>query len=341
MDKFTRILLAHRILSAARYPVSRTRLEDELECSAASVKRIIRELRDFVGAPVEYDRTANGYYYAKKGDTAFELPGLWFSADELIAFASLLELTSGLGPGLLDATLHPFRQRLEELLQHKGLGLAELPRRLRLLPLAGRAAPPKVFRAVATATLQRKRLAVRYRARSHDNCTERELSPQRIVHYRNNWYLVAWCHLREELRIFALERLESVWQLEEPALDIPDQELDAHFTPGYGLFAGPAAAEAVLHFSPYAARWVAEEQWHPNQQGRWLEDGGYELRLPYSDPTELVMDVLRYGPDVEVVAPAELREQVRERLARALAQYQTAEGQDLSLRAGRKEFGMT
>lgn len=111
--------------------------------------------------------------------------------------------------------------------------------------------------------------------------------------------------------------------------------------PGYGLFAGPAAAEAVLHFSPYAARWVAEEQWHPNQQGRWLEDGGYELRLPYSDPTELVMDVLRYGPDVEVVAPAELREQVRERLARALAQYQTAEGQDLSLRAGRKEFGMT
>lgn len=322
MDKFTRILLLHRILVNARRPVSRAQLEEQLECSAASVKRIIRELRDYAGAPVEYDREANGYYYARHGETAFDLPGLWFSASELLALVSLLELLAGLGPGLLDSALRPFRQRLEQLLQTQSLGIAELPRRLRLLPLAGRSAPPEVFRTIAAATLQRRRLAVRYHARSDDGQRERVLSPQRIVHYRNNWYLDAWCHLRSGLRIFALERLEQVRALDEPALELPEEQLDAHFTPAYGLFAGAPVAEAVLRFGARRARWVAEETWHPAQQGRWLADGRYELRLPYGNPTELIMDVLRYGPEVEVVAPAELREQVRERLIAALRQYE-------------------
>lgn len=321
MDRFTRILLMHRILSAARTPVPRTRLQQELECSPASIKRIIAELRDYVGAPIVYDREANGYYYATQGGKAFELPGLWFSTEELLAFASMLELMSELGPGLLDQALRPFRRRLEQLLQTQTLGLKELPRRLKLLPLAGRAAPPKVFRTIATATLNRQRLAARYHARSRDDRCERELSPQRIVHYRNAWYLHAWCHLRDELRIFALERLESVRLLDQSAHTLPDAELDAHYTPGYGLFAGPATAEAVLRFSPYAARWVAEETWHPDQKSAWLDDGRYELRVPYSNPTELIMDVMRYGPEVEVVEPVGLRKQVRDRLARALERY--------------------
>lgn len=308
MDKFTRILLAHRILAGARQPVPRRRLEEDLECSAASVKRIIAELRDFVGAPVEYDRDANGYYYAQGGETTFELPGLWFSTEELLAFASLLELMRGLEPGLLDSTLRPFRRRLQQSLESKSLGLREISSRLRLLPIAGRNAAPGVFRLVATATLKRQRLLVRYRSRTDGVGSKREISPQRIIHYRSNWYVDAWCHLRGELRTFAMERLESVELLDESAVDIPDEHLDAHFTPGYGLFSGPAVAEAVLHFTPHAARWVAEECWHPNQRGRWLDDGGYELRVPYSNPTELIMDVLRLGPDVEVISPEDLRQ---------------------------------
>lgn len=320
MDRFTRLLLTHRILSAARVPVPRTKLQEALECSPASVKRIIRELRDYAGAPVIYDRERNGYHY-DLSEGSVELPGLWFSNDELVALAAMLELLDGLDPGLLDQHLKPFRRRLEILLRTQELGIAELPRRLRLLTLARRVPPPKVFRTVAGATFQRRRLHVRYRARGEDRVTEREISPQRIVHYRHNWYLDAWCHLREDLRIFALERLESVTLLPDPARDIPEERLETYYASGYGLFAGSPAAEAVLLFSPYAARWVAEEIWHPEQKGRWLEDGRYELRVPYSDPTELIMDVLRYGPEVDVAGPPPLRELVRERLVKALAQY--------------------
>ena len=63
------------------------------------------------------------------------------------------------------------------------------------------------------------------------------------------------------------------------------------------------------------------ETWHPEQQSRCLADGLYELTVPYSQPDELLMDLLRFGPDVEVVEPASLREMVLERLRATLDIY--------------------
>jgi proteasome accessory factor C len=72
---------------------------------------------------------------------------------------------------------------------------------------------------------------------------------------------------------------------------------------------------AVLRFTAERARWVANEEWHPEQRGEFLPDGRYQLSLPYADPRELIMDILKYGPDVEVVAPDSLRAAVAERLS--------------------------
>lgn len=78
---------------------------------------------------------------------------------------------------------------------------------------------------------------------------------------------------------------------------------------------------AVLRFIAERARWVASEEWHPEQQGRFLPDGRYELSLPYGDPRELIMDILKYGPDVEVMAPDDLRAAVAECLRVACERY--------------------
>ena len=75
---------------------------------------------------------------------------------------------------------------------------------------------------------------------------------------------------------------------------------------GYGIYAGGTRRWAVLVFAPQAAQWISREEWHPEQQGRWLDDGRFELTLPYVDDTELVMDVLRQGEQVRVLAPAAL-----------------------------------
>ena len=177
------------------------------------------------------------------------------------------------------------------------------------------------FELAATATLQRRRLAITYWARSSTETTEREVSPQRLVFYRGNWYLDAWCHLRDALRSFSLDGIRRAALIEGAVRDVPDAELDAFLASGYGIFSGRATQWAKLKFSPHAARWVAAEEWHPAQRIRTEADGSLELEIPFSEDPELVMDILRYGADVEVLAPATLREKVRAALAGALARY--------------------
>jgi len=321
MDRFTRIHLLHQLLRDRRHPVPRTAIEHHLECSRATVQRCIRDLRDYLGAPLVYDPEHRGYYYDDGGDT-YQLPGLWFTPAEIQALALLDRLLEGLAPGLLRSHLAPLAGRIERLLgRETETGTAELRRRLRLLPLGRRDVGDDTFAPVTEALLQRRRLHVRYRARGSGETSDRVISPQRLAHYRDNWYLDAWCHTRADLRVFALDRLTSLAVLDARAEDIPDDQLDAHFAAAYGIFAGRSAREARLRFTPRAARWVAEEQWHPDQRGHWRADGRYELVLPYGDPTELVMDILRHGPDCEVVAPLDLREQVADRLRQAASLY--------------------
>lgn len=318
MDRLQRLYRLHGLLKARRYPVPRQTLLDELACSSASLTRLIAELRDLLGAPIEYDREAGGYRYSHD---RFELPGLWFTPGELTALFTAQKLLAEAQPGLLDGQLAPLRGRIETILAQEHLGAGELTRRVRILRMAARPPDTTVFQTVAGATARRLRLELRYHARESDTVSQRQVSPQRLIHYRDNWYLDAWCHQRDALRSFALDRIRAATELEAPALDLPDPDLDAHFAGAYGIFAGAPRHTALLRFTPERARWVAEEQWHPRQQSRWLEDGRFELAIPYADPRELIMDILKYGPDVEVAAPPELRAEVARRLAAAAAQY--------------------
>ena len=88
------------------------------------------------------------------------------------------------------------------------------------------------------------------------------------------------------------------------------------------IFSGEAVAWASLRFTPERARWGSAEQWHPQQRARYEADGSFLLEVPYSDSRELVMDVLRHGPEVEVLAPEALRETIRKTLAAMQARYE-------------------
>jgi len=318
MDRMQRIYKLHQILATHRYPVPRAKLESELECSRASLTRIIAEMRDFFDAPIEFDKALGGYRYSR---AAFELPGLWFTPGELFALSVAQQLLSEAQPGLLDSQLAPLKVRIDKLLAQEHLGSGQLARRLRILRMAARPPDTRVFQAVAGATAQRRRLAFSYHGRERDAVTQREVSPQRLIHYRDNWYLDAWCHQRDALRSFALDRIRDAKTLDQPSLDLEDDRLDAHYSATYGIFAGAAKATAILRFSAERARWVADETWHPGQCDRWLEDGRFERALPYADARELLLDIQKYGADVEVVAPPELRREIARRLKAAAARY--------------------
>ena len=123
------------------------------------------------------------------------------------------------------------------------------------------------------------------------------------------------------MRSFAVERITAAKATPQRCRNVPEKQIDAHYASSYGIFAGEPKHTAVLRFTPERARWVADEHWHPQQQGQMLADGGYELRIPYSNPRELVMDILKHGADVEVVSPKPLRDEVIQRLRTALARY--------------------
>ncbi len=326
MDRFDRIFELNRILQSARYPVSRRRLQEELECSRATIKRIIEDMRLYLNAPIVYDRERNGYRYDQSEGEMYELPGLWFNASELHALLSVQQLLADVQPGLLDPHLKPLQRRIDDLLQLQRAGSDGLAGRIRILQMAARSAGD-CFQAVAGALAQRRRLQLRYFTRANAEHSEREVSPQRLVYYRDNWYLDAWCHLREGLRTFALDAVAEARQLDTEVQEISRSDLDAHHAASYGIFAGAPLHVAVLRFDARRARWVAKERWHKDQEGRFLDDGSYELRVPYSNALELIMDVLKYGPDVEVLEPAELREAVSERLRAAVLVYEDS-GED-------------
>ncbi len=322
MDKFDRIFQLHAILRSRRTPVPLEDLMARLECSRATLYRAVTALKDQLNAPIVFDTDAGGFLYQRsdKSET-YELPGLWFSARELQALAIMRRLLKDAGGGLLEEHLGTLSRRLDELTQHQRLNLGEAEARLRFPAIAARPAG-EAFGTVANATLQRKRLWIEYHARSTNAISDRTVSPQRIVHYREGWYLDAWDDDKDALRSFSIERIRKAAVVDEPALDVPEAQLDEHYASAYGIFGGKADKVAVLRFTPERARWVADETWHPQQQARWLEDGRYELRIPYREPRELVMDVLRHGSGVTVVEPDALAAAVRIELAAALQGYQ-------------------
>lgn len=323
MDRFNQIFVVDRALRNARAAVSRERLQELLEnCSSSTLTRVLREMRDTLRAPIEYDRDAGGYRYVPDAaGLTFELPGLWFNAAELYALLSCQRLLGNIQPGFLDEHLGPLRKRIDEIFRSQRLKPSEIERRVRILAMAQRAPAADIFKPLASALLQRRQVRVEYHGRTRDTVGERLLSPQRLVHYRDNWYLDAWDHNKNSIRTFSMDRVRTVHTTQLLARDLDDADLDAELGPAYGIFSGPAKYTATLRFTAARARWVADERWHPRQQSSWLPDGRYELRLPYNDAHELVMDILRYGPDVEVMAPKALRQEVAGRLETAAAVY--------------------
>lgn len=321
MKKIDRVLMLNRLLHRRRTAVPLAEIAQHLECSAPTAKRVIRELRLSLGEPIVYDQERRGYFLdLANAAHRQEVPGLWFSSDELRALLICHHILENLEPGFFTTIIAPLKQRLEQLVDSPTAGGETIAKRVRLLQQNRRGRCP-CFPAVARATLDRFRLRIRYAGRAAGRSSRRQVSPQRLVLYRDNWYLDAWCHSKEALRTFALERIQEAESLPEPALNIDPSNLDAHFSNAFGIFSGPIQDYAVLRFSRHRARWVADETWHPRQQAKWLDDGRFELRIPYGDSTELIMEILKHGPEIEVVGPDSLREEVVRFLLDATRKY--------------------
>lgn len=322
MDRTERFYKIDQLLHERRFATF-AQIQAELGVSRATLKRDLQYLRDRLNAPIVYDRDNGGYHFAQPGahEPKYELPGLWFNASEIHALLMMQNLLEEVQPGLLGPHIAPLQIRLKSLLGSHEDAPEEIARRIRIVHAAKRKSDLQWFELIASTLLKRRRLLLRHWNRGRDEEIEREVSPQRLVYYRDNWYLDAWCHLREEIRSFGVDAIRGATLIDKRARDVVKRELDAVLGAGYGIFSGAKVEWAKLRFTPESARWVSTEQWHPKQKSSLARDGYYLLELPYANPTELIMDILRHGTHVEVLGPKSLRDAVKNELSATLAAY--------------------
>jgi predicted DNA-binding transcriptional regulator YafY len=313
-------LYSYRTLFTGRRAVPRDEILSKLEISPATFKRDLSKLRDRLNIPIVYDRDLLGYKLEQQ-DGREELPGLWFSQEEVLALLTIQSMIEQLEPSLLGPKLRPLQKRLDDMLTQQGLDAQVLAQRVRLVHAGKRRLKLKAFELVAKATLERKQLSIHHFNRQTGEKRQRDISPQQLVHYRDNWYVDAWCHLRKEVRSFSVDAITECQLIDKPAKEINAEQLRAVMQSGYGIFGGQATAWAKLKFTAQRARWVKREEWHPQQKTSELADGSYVLEIPYADERELVGDLLRFGPDVEVMGPPALRQAVKKMMAATLARY--------------------
>ncbi len=327
--KFDRIYKAHQLLKGSRYPITKKQFQEKLanhpeedEVSPDTVEKTLRSLCKIYGAPLVRetleDRTVRWSY--PKG--SYELPGLWFSPEQLAGLLLLEQALEQMQAGFLADYLGTFKTAIKTLLGKSGQGL-EITGCIKLLHYGKRKNQYEHFSTVAQALLNKQKLSINYYSRKRGEHTpNREVSPQRLILYRDNWYLDAYCHNRKELRQFAVDCIEYAEIKSQLAKQLDNKELDKFIHQTYGIFYTPLNDWAVLRFSAYQSRWIKNEVWHPEQKGYFLEDGRYELTVPFGDKTELMREILKYGVDVEVVSPEFLRKEVIQVLQTTLDQYQ-------------------
>lgn len=323
MDRTERFYKIQALLKRPR-GVTMRELQGTLDVSRSTLCRDLDYLRDRLGVPIVWNPKLQVYRIdgAANGEHQ-ELPGVWFSEREIYALLAMMSLIDQLEPaGLLAPRIAPLKERLSQLLEDGTGSAKEAVRRIRILPIGQRTVDSELFQTMVDALINRKRLNIRHLGRRTSQVTERDVSPQRLVYYRDNWYLDAFCHLRDDLRSFALDAIETARPSDKPAVSVDGATLKAFFEDSYGIFNGKPDKIAILKFSPFRAQWVAKELWHPQQIGQFLSDGSYQLEIPYRVDMELVREILKEGQDVEVIEPKSLRDNIAERLVMTQRLYE-------------------
>jgi predicted DNA-binding transcriptional regulator YafY len=295
----------------------------ELEISHATFKRDLEYLRNRLNADIKYDRFMGGYCFDKpKQDKKVELPGLWFTEKEATALVLMQHLLSQLDKGsLIGPHISPLTSIIDGILGQDETPGKELRKRIKVFGRSERKSSVKSFEEIGTALLKRQRLQITHYSKSKDEITHREISPQRLIFYRDNWYLDSYCHLRKGLRSFSVDGIREAGLVYKKCEEVSDKALNQYFAEGYGIFSGPITQRVKLRFTPERARWVTGESWHPEQQASFDKEGYYIIEFGYSQDPELIMDILKHGSAVEVLSPATLRTKVKNEISKSLKNY--------------------
>ena len=186
--------------------------------------------------------------------------------------------------------------------------------------------PHKIYRQhrqtidqLSRAISQTHTVQMRYYTASRDKTSHREVDPYRLWYADGGLYLIAHCHMRQEVRMFAVDRIRSLTITNHPCQMPLGFDLDAYVRDAFVVMRGQPIEIELLFDRPTTA-WVQDRQWHPSQQIRRQEDGCLSMTIQVSDTRELVGWVLHFGSGVQVISPPSFRDKVRVEAQKILEQ---------------------
>jgi predicted DNA-binding transcriptional regulator YafY len=320
-----RILWFHDQAKNNRHP-NAARLATHFEVSTKTSQRDINFLRDRFNAPLEYDPACKGYFYT---DDLYELPCLPASQQEVLCLLTARRLLAQSAGGYISRELDHLWEKIFAKARSLGFTSECAEQAFSAVWIGFSPAQEETFRRTAWALLHHRLIRFDYHSPQTGPITHRTVEPHHLLHYNASWVLIAWCRKRDAWRSFYLARMSALATPDQPFEPRPENAWRPLLQNAFGLFHGDETIPVTLRFSPFRARWIREQHWHPFQVLTELPGGGLELTLPAADFREIKMKILQFGADCEVITPQALREEIQVEIAKMAGMYRKEADKEL------------
>jgi predicted DNA-binding transcriptional regulator YafY len=312
-----RLIAMNALIRSESYPSVRTFM-DRFEVSERTVHADIAFLRQRFDAPLAYDRGRNGYYYT---NPRFSLGTMMVSEGELLAFFVSIEVARRyLGTSFEEPLRRAVDKLAGQLPTEIQVDLSQLAQHYTFHAGATAGTDPALLAALFEAIRERWRINMVYFTASRGERNRRIIEPYHLYNVRGDWQVIAFDHLRQQFRNFAVSRCEE-WTVDkhERFSRDPGFSPETYLAQSFLAERGDNAVEIVVWFDAYQAHYIRGRQWHPTQQLEEHDDGSLTLRFRSGALNEIRRWAMSYGRHARVVAPISLAQEVAAE-ARALAQ---------------------
>jgi predicted DNA-binding transcriptional regulator YafY len=292
---------------ARKYP-NATSLSERFEVSTKTAQRDIDFMRDRLLCPLEYDSSQKGYYY---DDETFSLPMVYLSSEELSALLIARKMLQDISGGSIGDEISSIVDKITNILKKHSVVADHIDGAFSFQLIEYSPAPEAVFKSVLESCLKKRCLSFTYYSPATEEKSTRTVEPYHLFNYMGTWHLIGYCRLRKEIRDFALSRISDANVSTEPFKIQADFDFKKYFLSTFGLYKGKSTKEVTLRFTPEKSKWIKDQIWHKDQKVKYLKDGSLELSFPVSDFSEIKMEILKHGDDVEVISPKSLRDLIK------------------------------
>ncbi len=324
MSRHLERLLKLDALLRSRQRNTANRLAAALEVSERTIRNDLNFLRDRYNAPLAYSR-AQGHYYT---DPEWRLPTISLTKGELFALtlgARMLEAWAGSAYAVeLRSAIARLAERLPEQTWLDLQSIAED----RIIFRAGAAVnlDPAIWQQLEDACQQSKQVWMRYYTASRNDYSERVIDPYLLHIYRGtNPYVIGWCHRRNEVRWFRVDRIQALKRLETTFERKPDFNAKDHLEMIFQHEVGGVPVPVQIWFDAKTAPYIRERRWHPTQELTEHLDGAVTLGMTVRGLNDIKRWVLGYGKGARVLEPPELVAMVRDEIEGMNRHYTTGE----------------